>query len=163
TGLSAPLLAVVTEGGLVAITADWGLSDVVLDAASPAEVDARLRLAAARSVAPARSTTSEGAVSVGGLVIDEVTYSARLRGRALGGRWRGGGRGGRAAAARGAVRGGRLAPPCPGGGGARRALAAAAAPAAGGAPRAEPTRLRASGGSARVQHLLLRTGAQHGA
>jgi DNA-binding response OmpR family regulator len=83
TGLSAPLLAVVTEGGLVAVASDWGLSDVVLDAASPAEVDARLRLAAARSAAPARSTTSEGAVSVGGLVIDEVTYSARLRGRAL--------------------------------------------------------------------------------
>jgi DNA-binding response OmpR family regulator len=83
TGLSAPLLAVVTEGGLVAVASDWGLSDVVLDAASPAEVDARLRLAAARSAAPARSATSEGAVSVGGLVIDEVTYSARLRGRAL--------------------------------------------------------------------------------
>ena len=83
TGLSAPLLAVVTEGGLVAVASDWGLSDVVLDAASPAEVDARLRLAAARAAAPARSTTNESAVSVGGLVIDEVTYSARLRGRAL--------------------------------------------------------------------------------
>jgi DNA-binding response OmpR family regulator len=84
TGLSAPLLAVVTEGGLVAVSSDWGLSDVVLDAASPAEVDARLRLAASRSAAPARSgTTNEGAVSVGDLIIDEVTYSARLRGRAL--------------------------------------------------------------------------------
>jgi DNA-binding response OmpR family regulator len=84
TGLSAPLLAVVTEGGLVAVAPDWGLSDVVLDAASPAEVDARLRLAAGRAAAPARgAAANEGAVSVGELVIDEVTYSARLRGRAL--------------------------------------------------------------------------------
>jgi DNA-binding response OmpR family regulator len=84
TGLSAPMLAVVTEGGLVAVATDWGLSDVVLDAASPAEVDARLRLAAGRAAAPARgAAANEGAVSVGELVIDEVTYSARLRGRAL--------------------------------------------------------------------------------
>jgi DNA-binding response OmpR family regulator len=74
---------VVTEGGLVAVAADWGLSDVVLDAASPAEVDARLRLAAARGAGPARPSANDSAVSVGGLVIDEVTYSARLRGRAL--------------------------------------------------------------------------------
>ena len=84
TGLSAPLLAVVTEGGLVAVANDWGLSDVVLDAASPAEVDARLRLAAGRAATPARGAVAhEGAVAVGELVIDEVTYSARLRGRAL--------------------------------------------------------------------------------
>jgi DNA-binding response OmpR family regulator len=83
TGLSAPLLAVVTEGGLVAVAADWGLSDVVLDAASPAEVEARLRLASGRMTTPARVTTNDSAVAVGDLVIDELTYSARLRGRAL--------------------------------------------------------------------------------
>jgi DNA-binding response OmpR family regulator len=84
TGLSAPMLAVVTEGGLVAVAADWGLSDVVLDGASPAEVDARLRLASGRAAAPARgAVVNEGAVSVGDLVIDEITYSAKLRGRAL--------------------------------------------------------------------------------
>ena len=38
------MLAVVTEGGLVAVTADWGMDDVLLATAGPAEVDARLRL-----------------------------------------------------------------------------------------------------------------------
>ena len=43
-----PLLAVVTEGGLVALTADWGVDDVMLATAGPAEVEARLRLAVGR-------------------------------------------------------------------------------------------------------------------
>ena len=43
-----PLLAVVTEGGLVAVAADWGVDDVLLDTAGPAEVEARLRLAVGR-------------------------------------------------------------------------------------------------------------------
>ena len=35
TGASAPLIAVVTEGGLAAVAADWGLDDVVLDHGRP--------------------------------------------------------------------------------------------------------------------------------
>jgi DNA-binding response OmpR family regulator len=87
TGLSAPLLAVVTEGGLVAVAPDWKLTDVILDAASPAEVEARLRLAAGHAAAAreagVRNTGEAGAVAVGDLVIDEVTYCARVRGRIL--------------------------------------------------------------------------------
>ena len=45
TGVSVPLIAVLTEGGLVAVSADWGLDDVLLSTAGPAEIDARLRLA----------------------------------------------------------------------------------------------------------------------
>ena len=45
TGLGCPLILVVTEGGLAAVTADWGIDDVLLDTAGPAEVEARLRLA----------------------------------------------------------------------------------------------------------------------
>src|SRR6184192_1406760 len=48
TGLGVPLLAVVAESGLVALSADWGVDDVVLAAAGPAEIEARLRLAAGR-------------------------------------------------------------------------------------------------------------------
>ena len=51
TGASAPLLAVVTEGGLAAVAADWGLDDVLLDRAGPAEVEARVRLALGRVAA----------------------------------------------------------------------------------------------------------------
>jgi DNA-binding response OmpR family regulator len=76
--MSVPILAVVTEGGWAAVTADWGVDDVILHTAGPGEVDARLRLAIGRMV-PAAS----GEIRSGDLVIDEVTYSARLRGRSL--------------------------------------------------------------------------------
>ena len=74
-----PILAVVTEGGMVAIGPEWGVGDVVLASAGPAEVHARLRLLAARNSASGNS----GMVSLGELVIEEDTYTARLRGRAL--------------------------------------------------------------------------------
>jgi DNA-binding response OmpR family regulator len=76
--LNVPILAVVTEGGWAAVTADWGADDVILHTAGPGEVDARLRLAIGRT-APAAS----GEIRSGDLVIDEVTYSVRLRGRSL--------------------------------------------------------------------------------
>ena len=78
-GLGVPLIAVVTEGGLAAVTAEWGLDDVVLATAGPAEVEARLRLALGR-VAP---DPTERTVRSGDLVIDEDTYQARLRGEPL--------------------------------------------------------------------------------
>ena len=46
TGIDCPLFVIVTEGGLAAVTADWGVDDVLLHGAGPAEVEARLRLAA---------------------------------------------------------------------------------------------------------------------
>jgi DNA-binding response OmpR family regulator len=45
TGVSVPLLAILTEGGLAGLTAEWGVDDVLLDTAGPAEVEARLRVA----------------------------------------------------------------------------------------------------------------------
>jgi DNA-binding response OmpR family regulator len=81
TGLSVPLFAVLTEGGLVAVAADWGVDDVLLSTAGPAEIDARLRLAAGR--AKLERTARDAAVRVGELTIDEATYSAKLRGEAL--------------------------------------------------------------------------------
>ncbi len=53
TGLDAPLLLVVTEGGLTAVSPDWGVDDVILVTAGPAEVDARVRLAIGRQSAEA--------------------------------------------------------------------------------------------------------------
>jgi DNA-binding response OmpR family regulator len=84
TGTSAPLIAVVTEGGLTAIAADWGLDDVVLETAGPAEVEARLRLAVGRAIAAretAHASTEE--IRSGDLTIDEATYQAKLGNRAL--------------------------------------------------------------------------------
>ena len=81
TGISIPLIVVVTEGVLAGITRDWGVDDVILDTAGPAEVEARLRLAVGRTVEAA--VEEGGPITAGALVIDEATYSVRLRGRVL--------------------------------------------------------------------------------
>ena len=84
TGVSAPVFAVLTEGGLVALTAEWGVDDVLLDTAGPAEVEARVRLATGRSgPATAESAAEPGVVRAGELTIDEGTYTCKLRGRSL--------------------------------------------------------------------------------
>jgi DNA-binding response OmpR family regulator len=82
TGMSVPLIGVLVEGGLVAVSADWELDDVLLDTAGPAEVEARLRLASGR-VGRSAAESPQCTVKVGELSIDEVTYSARLRGNPL--------------------------------------------------------------------------------
>ena len=83
TGLTAPLFAVLTEGGLVALTSEWGVDDVLLDSAGPAEVEARLRLASGKAATAAGPDGDPGVVRAGELTIDEGTYTCRLRGRAL--------------------------------------------------------------------------------
>lgn len=81
TGPGCPLLLVVTEGGLAAVTAEWGVDDVLLDTAGPAEVEARLRLAMGRRQITADELPTE--IRNGDLSVDEATYSAKLKGRAL--------------------------------------------------------------------------------
>jgi len=84
TGLSAPLLLVLTEGGMAAVAADWGADDVLLDSSGPAEVEARLRLAAGRGrLSEAGQAPESPEIRAGDLVVDEATYSARVRGRVL--------------------------------------------------------------------------------
>jgi DNA-binding response OmpR family regulator len=81
TGLGVPLLAVVSESGLVALSADWGLDDVVLASAGPAEIEARLRLAVGRQ---GQANSNEGGlIRAGELAIDPDTYAAKLKGRPL--------------------------------------------------------------------------------
>ncbi|WEV27043.1 response regulator transcription factor [Streptomyces sp. 71268] len=81
TGPGCPLLLVVTEGGLAAVTADWGVDDVLLDTAGPAEVEARLRLAMGRQQIVSDDSPME--IRNGDLSVDEATYSAKLKGRVL--------------------------------------------------------------------------------
>jgi DNA-binding response OmpR family regulator len=76
-----PVIAVFTEGGLVALSADWAVDDLVLDTAGPAELDARLRLAVDRHAAV--DAPSGEHVDIGDLTIDESTYTARLSGTPL--------------------------------------------------------------------------------
>ncbi len=82
TGTSVPVVAVVNEGGLVAVNVEWGLDEILLPSTGPAEIDARLRLLVGRRGGVA-DQESVGKVSLGELVIDEGTYTARLRGRPL--------------------------------------------------------------------------------
>jgi DNA-binding response OmpR family regulator len=82
TGLNCPLLAIVTEGGLAAINADWGIDDVLLNTAGPAEVEARIRLSTGRQTLAATAAEPDE-IRSGELAIDEGTYSARIRGRSL--------------------------------------------------------------------------------
>ena len=80
-GPQAPVFALMTEGGLAAVTAEWGADDVVLSSAGPAEFEARLRLAIGRQASAVPATPDE--IRSGDLSIDEATYTARLRARVL--------------------------------------------------------------------------------
>lgn len=77
TGLSVPLILVVSEAALIAISDDWKVDDFVLTGVGPAELDARIRLNLGR-IEPGVER-----VSASGVVIDEANYSAKVKGRAL--------------------------------------------------------------------------------
>jgi DNA-binding response OmpR family regulator len=78
-GIRTAIIAVLTEGGLAAVSADWEVDDVVLTNAGPAEVMARLRLV----VGGVTEVSSANAIQVGELVIDTTSYSVKLRGHSL--------------------------------------------------------------------------------
>lgn len=84
TGVDVPVVLVVTEGGMVAVSEDWGIDDVLLESAGPAEVEARLRLAIGR-LAAARDGDSDAPAEIrgGDVAIDEGAYSAKVKGRTL--------------------------------------------------------------------------------
>jgi DNA-binding response OmpR family regulator len=79
TGVNVPLVLVLTEGGLTAVSAEWGIDDVLLETAGPAEVDARIRLVIARLA----QDKSSSKIQASGVVIDEASYSAKVHGRPL--------------------------------------------------------------------------------
>ena len=80
TGLNAPLILVVTEGGMAAVTPDWEVADVVLETAGPAEVDARIRLVIGRAIA---EKPADARIAASGVVIDEASYSVKVNERTL--------------------------------------------------------------------------------
>ncbi len=80
TGAGCPVLVVLTEGGLTAVNAEWGVDDVLLESAGPAEIDARLRLAIGRQ---SQGDGESQLIKASGVVIDEASYSAKVNGRTL--------------------------------------------------------------------------------
>lgn len=80
--VDAAVLLVVTDSGWAAVSATWGIDDVLLDRANPAEVDARIRIGVERARAAQAAPTQRQPVS-GGIRIDESAYSARVHDRVL--------------------------------------------------------------------------------
>lgn len=84
TGIDCPIIAITTEGGLSAINSDWGVSDVILDTAGPAEVDARIRIAIGRVLHDlVAADPSSREIRTGDVIIDENSYTAKIKGRSL--------------------------------------------------------------------------------
>jgi len=79
TGISAPLIIVLSEGGLAAVSHEWGSNDIILDSAGPAELEARIRLA----IAKYRADKDVGTINSSGVTIDESSYSAKVHGKPL--------------------------------------------------------------------------------
>jgi DNA-binding response OmpR family regulator len=77
TGSAVPVVAVLMEGGLVAVSSDWGIDDILLPGTGPAELDARLRLLAGRSGAIA-SQEDSGTITLGELHAGRVFTRAQL-------------------------------------------------------------------------------------
>lgn len=92
SGLSTPIILVLSEGGFTVVNAQWGVADVVVQTASPAEVEARLRLVCQRDTSQSRTnqhqqTTDDqvptGRVRSGDLVVDTESYTARVHGHPI--------------------------------------------------------------------------------
>lgn len=77
-----PRLLVVSDAVMPAVSAEWGVADVLLPTASPAEIELRLRRAteAAEATAHLEAPTE---LSAAGVVIDEGNFTARIHGRTL--------------------------------------------------------------------------------
>ena len=92
SGLSTPIILILSEGGFTVVNASWGVADVIIQSASPAEVEARLRLVCQR-VTPIRKPDAQpeeaedqvptGQVRSGDLVVDTESYTARIHGRPI--------------------------------------------------------------------------------
>ena len=77
-GWAKPLMLVANESVLAAVSAEWGLHDFVLEGASLAEVDARLRI-----LLDAKQTTVPDLKQATGLVINLDSYTAKMAGQTL--------------------------------------------------------------------------------
>lgn len=77
-GWSTPLMLAVTETGLATLSSEWGMADFILETASPAETEARIRLAV--TAQPSKVVDVSAAT---GLVIDAESYQAKINGRTL--------------------------------------------------------------------------------
>ena len=84
TGSDAPVLLVVTEGGLAVVQHDWGVDDVLLHTCGPAELEARIRLSTGRLAAQRDAADPDAhVIRSGEVVVDDATYTAKIGKRTL--------------------------------------------------------------------------------
>ena len=82
TGMNCPVILIATEGALSAMTSEWGFDDVILDTAGPAEVEARIRIGIGRAQ-DLSGIDPNKEIKTGEISIDENSYTAKIKGRAL--------------------------------------------------------------------------------
>jgi DNA-binding response OmpR family regulator len=78
--LAAPVLAVFTAGGLVTLSKEWAISDLLLEDAGPAEVQARLRVAVQRHRRAGLSGSGQDGAH---LLLDESTSTCVVAGEKI--------------------------------------------------------------------------------
>lgn len=80
-----PVLPVLTEGGLAALSPAWGTTDFLLDSAGPAEVSARLRLSLAWAIeaVEGRGSDADAPIRASGVTVDAASYTAKVHGEPL--------------------------------------------------------------------------------
>ncbi|MFD0704446.1 winged helix-turn-helix domain-containing protein [Alloscardovia venturai] len=112
SGIQVPLIVILSEGGCLGFNASWNATDFVVDTASPAEVETRVRIitggglhtASMQSTPPTSKSHSfnssastsnfeahgdavsqerDGIITCGELEVDTIGYSATLRGEPL--------------------------------------------------------------------------------
>ncbi|MDO4913853.1 MAG: response regulator transcription factor [Bifidobacteriaceae bacterium] len=94
SGLRTPIILVINEGGFTVVNTQWGISDVIVSSASPAEVEGRIRLVAERDVMqptiPDNTALPESNMQAtnerihsGDLMVDLEGYTATLCGKPI--------------------------------------------------------------------------------
>lgn len=90
-----PIILVITEGGFTVVNSSWGISDVIVTNATPAEVEGRLRFAAQKGLLAevnlrnnkqefdGMDVSDDGQVSAGDLVIDTRGYTVSVYGKPI--------------------------------------------------------------------------------
>jgi DNA-binding response OmpR family regulator len=84
TSAGCPVIVIATEGGLPALTSEWGFDEFIIDSAGPAEVEARIRTAIGKLEEMRINTDpTSGEIKSGEVIIDEKSYTAKIRGNSL--------------------------------------------------------------------------------
>lgn len=79
-----PRVAILRDASLAALSAEWGIADFLTPEATPAEIDARLKLiVAATNVTHDSGQVADTSVEEAGVEIDESNFVARVHGRTL--------------------------------------------------------------------------------